>query len=300
MLLRALRESLPANASRALLHSRGTTPGGSKLFHSLNQRLDSRFPRSVATFHDLFVISGEYSTAEFRARFAAQAREAASRADLLIAVSQFTANQLVDLLGLERKRIRVVHHGVDLPPAEPPSDASRENLILHVGAVQKRKNLLRLVEAFEAMPAGWRLILAGSTSGFGAAEILQRIDRSRRREDIELPGYVTHEQLNRLYARARVFAFPSLDEGFGLPVLDAMAQGVPVLTSAGSALGEVAGDAAVLVEANRTEAIAAALRLLGDSSEQRQRYRMMGLKRVREFSWNKAVSATWAVYAELL
>ncbi len=298
-LRRSLRESLPSNASRAWLHSRGTLPGSAKLFHSLNQRLDSRFPKAIATFHDLFVISGEYSTEEFRARFAAQARAAAERADLLIAVSQFTASQLTDLLGVDPGRIRVIHHGVEVPTVAPPPDSSRENLILHVGAIQKRKNLARLVAAFEAMPAGWRLVLAGS-QGFGATEILERIARSPRRADIELPGYVTDAQLNDLYGRARVFAFPSLDEGFGMPVLDAMARGVPVLTSSGSALSEVAGDAAYLVEVDRTEAIVEGLRMFGDSEEQRQKFRVRGLRRTTEFSWTKAVEATWAVYAELL
>src|SRR5580698_7622834 len=107
-----------------------------------------RMPRSVATFHDLFVMSGEYSTPEFRARFTEQARDAAARADAIIAVSEFTRGQVIALLGVEASRVRVVHHGVrrlDFPAAP------RENVILNVGAIQTRKNIARLVEAFEAV-----------------------------------------------------------------------------------------------------------------------------------------------------
>src|SRR6185312_14985663 len=141
------------------------TPRGGALFHGLNQRLpDVRLRRSIATFHDLFVLTGEYSSAEFRARFAAQARDAARRADAIITVSAFTRDQVVGLLGVDAAKVSVVHHGIrnlELPRI------ARERVILNVGAIQKRKNIARLVEAFESVDAGWRLALAGS-DGYGA------------------------------------------------------------------------------------------------------------------------------------
>src|SRR5690606_20121495 len=122
-----------------------------------------------------------------------------------------------------------------------------ERIILHTGAIQKRKNLLRLVQAFEATQPGWKLILAGG-SGYGSEEILEYIHESARQEDIEVTGYVSHQQLNQLYQRAGIFAFPSLDQGFAIPILEAMRMGVPVITSTCAATAEVAGDAALLVD----------------------------------------------------
>ncbi len=295
----SLPEVLPGNARRAILRTGGIAPWRCGIFHALNQRVDFRFAPTVATFHDLFVISGEYSTPEFRARFTEQARDAAARADLMIAVSEFTAGQLSDLLGLHRGRIRVVRHGVRLPSSAPPDDSERENLILHVGAIQKRKNIGRLVEAFEGLPEGWRLALAGATDGYGATEILAGIERSPRRAAIDLLGYTTDTDLESLYRRARVVAFPSLDEGFGMPVLDAMARGVPVLTSNRSALPEIAGNAALLVDPLDSDEIAHGLLGLINSFALRRELRNRGLARAAEFSWERSVDSTWEVYREL-
>ncbi|MEP6963695.1 MAG: glycosyltransferase, partial [Acidobacteriota bacterium] len=160
--LRSWRDTLPHNAHRRLLRG---TPSGSDVFHALNQRVDSAGKRVVSTFHDLFVLTGDYSTPDFRERFTAQAHDAADRSDRIIAVSHFTASQIVALLHVEPSRIRVIPHGVDpvtIPPATTP-----ENIVLSVGAIQRRKNTTGLVKAFEQMPPGWKLILAGAADGFG-------------------------------------------------------------------------------------------------------------------------------------
>ncbi|MEP7351824.1 MAG: glycosyltransferase family 1 protein [Acidobacteriota bacterium] len=294
-LLRSFKEPIPGNASRRLL----TGVPRAELFHALNQRVVYRAKRTVSTFHDLFVMSGEYSTQDFRARFTQQAKDAAERSDLIIAVSQFTADQVESLLKVERSRIRVVHHGVHVPAVLP--QAPRENIILFVGAIQARKNIVRLVKAFERMGTHgeiWRLILAGATDGFGSAEALAAIAVSPKRSNIDVLGYVSSEQLEALYARASIFAFPSLDEGFGMPVLDAMARGVPVLTSSSSALPEVAGDAALRVDPTRMEGIAMALSLLANDQELREDLARRGHARAAEFSWDRAVASTWAAYQE--
>src|SRR5258706_256604 len=106
----------------------------------------------------------------------------------------------------------------------------RESLVLFVGVIQRRKNVARLVKAFECLPPGWRLALAGASQGFGAEAELSAVENSPRRHDIDVFGHLSAPQLANLYARARIFAFPSLDEGFGMPVLEAMALGVPVIT----------------------------------------------------------------------
>lgn len=288
---RSYREKIPENAVRRLLV--GTPPGD--LFHALNQRVDARARRTVCTFHDLFVMTGDYSSPEFRARFSAQAREAAERSDAIIAVSEFTARQVEELLQFPRAQIHVVPHGVEMAA----SASQRENLVLFVGAIQRRKNIARLVRAFERMPDGWRLALAGAPDGFGAQQEMEAVEKSSRRSAIDVLGYVSPSVLENLYQRARIFAFPSLDEGFGMPVLEAMAHGVPVVTSARSALPEVAGDAALLADPCEVDAIADALLRVAHDVDLREDLIRRGLDRARRFSWDAAVERTWNIYHEI-
>jgi glycosyltransferase involved in cell wall biosynthesis len=287
---------LPPNVRKRLILE-PFSPRGADLFHGLNQRLPHmRFRRTVATFHDLFVTSGEYSTPEFRARFIAQARDAAARADAIITVSEFTRGQVISLLGVEPSRVHAVHHGtrrLEFPAVE------RQKVILNVGAIQTRKNIARLVEAFETVDPSWRLVIAGS-AGYGSGEILARIAASAVRERISVTGYVSPAELGAWYAKASIFAFPSLDEGFGMPLLEAMAAGTPVVTSNRSALPEVAGDAALLVDPESTEELARALRDLTQDEELRSKLASLGRDRTRLFTWEKAVEQTWKVYRELL
>lgn len=295
--LKSLRDTLPPNASRRLL--RGVPRVD--LFHALNQRVDRRARRTVSTFHDLFVMTGDYSSPEFRARFTEQARQAAANSDAIIAVSRFTAAQIENLLGVEPSRIHVVHHGVHhgvhslLSPAAP-----RENLVLAVGVIQRRKNVARLVKAFERLPPGWRLALAGASQGFGAAAELSAVENSPRRHDIDVLGHLSAPQLAGLYARARIFAFPSLDEGFGLPVLEAMARGVPVVTSNCSAMPEVAGEAALLIDPRDTEELGATLARLAADEALREELIQRGRARASQFTWDSAVARTWAVYEKVM
>lgn len=284
---KSFADPLPGNARRRAL----IVPPSGRVFHALNQRVHFRGRRTVTTFHDLFVMTGDYSTPEFRARFTAQARDAAERSDLVIAVSEFTAQQVASLLNVGRARIRVVPHGTHMAK----SSLEREQIVLAVGAIQKRKNIARMVRAFEAMPAGWRLVIAGAANGFGAAEELQAIEASPRRADIDVRGFVSAEELERLYQRASVFFFCSLDEGFGMPLLDAMAHGVPVVTSSRSAMPEVVGDAALLADPTDVEHMSAMLvRASQDTS-----LGLVGWTRAKKFSWENAVEATWRVYDEL-
>lgn len=295
--LRSFSAPLPPNCRRRPMHE-PLVPRAA-LFHGLNQRLPrTRLKATVTTFHDLFVITGDYSEPEFRRRFEALARDAASRSDLIIAVSQFTAGQVEGLLGVPRERIRVVPHGVRMPES-PPGPSAREKLVLHVGAIQKRKNIERLVRAFEALAPDWRLALAGSF-GFGAAECLKAIERSPRRGSIDVLGYVDADALARLYARAAILAYPSCAEGFGIPLLEAMAWGVPAVTSTGSAPAEVAGGAALTIDPGDTDALSAALVRLAEDTDLRRGLAEMGRARAARFTWERAARETWAAYEALL
>jgi glycosyltransferase involved in cell wall biosynthesis len=295
--LQATSPALP-NTGKAILLPRLPT-FRAEIFHALNQRVDGRGTRRVvSTFHDLFVMTAEYSSESFRERFTRQAREAAQRSDLLITVSEFTAGQVSDLLNIPRSRIRVIPHGVALPANTP--NIAREQIVLFVGALQTRKNVIRLVEAFETLREPWRLVLAGAPSGYQAEQILNRINASPARERIEVTGYLSQQKLNEFFARASIFAFPSLDEGFGIPVLEAMAWGLPVITSNSSALAELGRDAALLIDPLSVQEIAGALSSLAVSKSLRETLAAAGKLRAEKFTWKKAIEKTYAVYSELL
>lgn len=270
-----------------------------KLFHALNQRVDRRPAKKViTTFHDLFVMTENYSSPEFRARFTKQARRAAQNSDLIITVSQFTADQVSALLGFDRSRIRVIAHGVIRP--SQALERPREKIVFFSGVLQTRKNIVRLIEAFETVPDGWTLVLAGATTGYGAEAILARIESSLCRDRIQVLGYVSPGELSTLYSRASIFAFPSLDEGFGIPVLEAMAHGVPVIASHRRSLVEVAGDAALFVDPHSTQELASALEQLISSPRLQMEYAQRGRARAELFTWDRAVRETYRAYRELI
>jgi len=171
--------------------------------------------------------------------------------------------------------------------------------VLCVGTLEPRKNLVRLVQAFRRLPADLgpvSLVLAGPwgwRAGPLRAALRGSASPGRR---VVATGAVDADALAALYAGARVFAYPSLYEGFGLPLLEAMAAGVPVLTSAGGACAEVTGEAALLVDPGSTEAIAAGLERLLRSDEERRRLVERGRARERAFTWERTAAATVAVY----
>lgn len=295
--LRKARRPSAANVRNRLLMPPFKT-FSADIYHALNQRVDRRPAKKiVSTFHDLFVMTGDYSSPEFRKRFTEQARNAANRSDIIIAVSEFTAKQVADLLCFERSRIRVVSHGVRFPVTIPAERRQKE--ILFVGALQARKNVQRLVAAMDELPSDWKLVLAGSPDGFQADRILQQIAASRRKKQIVVTGYLPAAELEQLFWRASIFAFPSLDEGFGIPVIEAMAHCLPVLTSDRSALAEVSGEAALHVNPEDTGSIASALKRLIEDEPLREALAARGRAHAVKFSWERAVHETWKVYAEL-
>ena len=295
--LRAHLQKLPPNVRiRRLSSQKGdrTAP----LFHGLNQRLpELRFARQIATFHDLFVLSGDYSTPEFRERFAAQAREAAAAADLIIAVSAFTASQIEHYLKVPADRIRIIHHGVLPRPIR--AEVPREKIILCVGALQKRKNQAALVRAFRAAPSDWSLVLAGA-EGYEAAAVLSEVADSPAHARIHVTGYVSDAEIARWYAKAGIFAFPSLDEGFGMPALEAMAAGIPVIAGNRGSLPEICGRAAMLVDPASDGDLAQAVNLLATDKDLRMKMIDAGKAHAANFRWDAAVEKTLGVYRELV
>ena len=281
------------------------------LFHGLNQRLPRcRFHRQVVTVHDVFPLSSRpYSSPAFQARFSAVIADAVRRADRIICVSAYTRDQLCRALALRPESCDVVHHGVEQHPP-PPSQAALARaralagdgpFFLSVGAVQRRKNTRAAVEAVSRLPAAHRarLVIAGS-AGHGAEEVFDLIQRRGVGDRIRMLGYADDQTLAALYAQATALLFPSLEEGFGFPVLEAMTRGLPVIASQTSSLPEVAGEAAVLVAPEDIEAMSqAALRMLEDPAWRKQ-WSARGQARAALFTWPRAARATLDVYRSLL
>ena len=303
---RSFGARLPSNARRRLMEDPwlGHSARKLRLFHGLNQRLPERIRApKVATFHDLFALTGEYSTPDFRDRFARLARETAVRADHIVAVSAHTARLVASLLDFPESRITVVHHGIEPLSVPPPERCERllgelgieGPFVLHMGALQVRKNVERVVKAFEAAGGETQLVLAGS-HGYGADRIVAGVERSAARKRIRLTGHVGNEVRAALYASARGLLFPSLEEGFGLPVVEAFSLGLPVIASNVSAMPEVAGNAALLVDPRSVDEIAGALeRVLGDD-RLCEGLRSQGAERAKAFTWQRCAAETWAVY----
>ena len=286
-------------------------PGRVDLFHGLNQRLPRyQFRRHVVTVHDVFALSSQdYSTPAFRARFSASITDAVARADRVICVSAYTRDQLCRLLGVRPESCVVVHHGVDQDPPPPSGEARRRArrlagegpFFLSVGAIQVRKNTLAAVEAISRLstPTPARLVVAGG-AGHGAKKVLDFIQGRGLNDRIRLLGYTDERTLDALYVEATALLFPSLEEGFGLPVLEAMVRGLPVIASNTSAPPEIAGDAAVLVDPTDIEGMAEAARRMVEDEPWRARWSALGRARASQFTWQRAAGATLDVYRSLL
>ena len=228
-------------------------------------------------------------------------RFSARAATHVLADSAATQNDLVRFYGVPKEKITVVYPGRDesLARVDPAPVRARYGLapdyLLHVGTLQPRKNLTPLMDATASLRARWpglQLVLAGQP-GWQAGPILAQ---ARAHSDsVRLLDYVPDDDLRGLYSGARAFVFPSLYEGFGFPVLEAMACGTPVVCSNTSSLPEVAGKAALLVDPKNTAALASAIGRLLEDASLRERLIAMGLDQVRRFSWERAAQETLAV-----
>jgi glycosyltransferase involved in cell wall biosynthesis len=268
--------------------------------------------RTILTVHDLaFLLYPECADAALRAYLERTVPYSARRADFIVADSENTRRDVISLLGIEPARVAVVPGGVD-PSFQPIDDparhaALRERLgldattpyILFVGMIEPRKNLLGLLDAFEILKARrtlpHKLVVVGR-KGWLWEETMARAESHPYREDIVFPGFIPDGELATLYSAAEAFAFPSHYEGFGLPVLEAMACGTPVVSSRASSLPEVVGDAGMQVDPNDAEALAAALELLAVNGELRADLRRRGLERAATFSWERAARSLLRVY----
>lgn len=215
----------------------------------------------------------------------------------IITPSQNTKRDLVRLYGIDPEKIKVINHGVDKSESvQATKDSSKFNM-LFIGRLEKRKNIIGIIRAFEEFMKGVKnsgkleinLILAGK-KGFGFEEVKKEVDCSPSKHKIILPGYVTEEEKRKLYEQADLFLFPSFYEGFGIPVLEAMSHGVPVICSNNSSLGEIAEGAALLVNPENTCEISSAISSLFDDSRVRKELACKGIGRVEKFHWEKCAN----------
>ncbi|MFO7974034.1 MAG: glycosyltransferase family 1 protein [Candidatus Hydrogenedentota bacterium] len=267
--------------------------------------------RAVVTVHD---VSYLVNPAWFRRRHAlyyrAMISRSARKAAVIIADSEITASDLQERLGIQRERIRVIPLGVDVMfRPSPADDVERvckqhglpDKFLLFVGTQEPRKNLPRLVEAFAqiAHEIPHSLVLAGR-SGWKCRALRRALARPELHERIITPGFIARENLPALLTAADGFVWPSLYEGFGLPPLEAMACGTPVLTSNTASLPEVVGDAALMVDPENSRDISAGIKRLVTDASLRDTLRQRGLKRVGAFTWQRTAELTADVYRQTL
>ncbi|HEX2428126.1 MAG TPA: glycosyltransferase family 1 protein [Gaiellaceae bacterium] len=236
---------------------------------------------TVLTVHDLAILRAPGAFPRWHRLYgSAGLRRVLRSADAVVAVSEFTRDEVVELAGVPADRVRVVPNGVD-PVFVPDGPRVDGDYVLAVGTLEPRKNLARAVEA--AQVAGVELRVVGAR-GWGGVDVDGWV------------GEVPDTELAALYRGARCVLYPSLYEGFGLPVLEAMACGVPVVTSRGTAMEEVAGEAAVLVDPLDVSAIAEGI---ATSAARRDELVRVGLERARAFDWKQSADDVVELWREL-
>jgi glycosyltransferase involved in cell wall biosynthesis len=269
----------------------------------------------VATIHDLapFRVAKKYDWARtFYGRVIA--RRLARRQDEIIAISDNTARDIAGFFGIPRARIEVIHNGVEhtrfFPGSREQAQAEitrqydlQTPFFLYVARLEHpAKNHVRLISAFNqfksATGSDWQLVFGGS-DWHGAETIRTAIRQSPFGPDIRLLGFVPNGDLPNLYRTADSFVYPSLFEGFGMPPIEAMACGCPVICSNRGSLGEVVGNAAALVDPDDVGSMANQLGSVANDRTLRDRLRIAGLAQARNFDWNRAAAETLSVYARV-
>jgi glycosyltransferase involved in cell wall biosynthesis len=294
-----------------LLAGRAARRAGAGLLHGVHYELPLRttgLPQ-VVTVHDLSLLSHpEWHEASKVRYFGWAMRRAVTAATRVLCVSATTAADLAERLDVPPERVDVTPLGTDLRPATPEQVADlRRRLRLHgpyllgLGTVEPRKDLPTLVRAFAALAGELphRLVLAG-LAGWGAGELEAAVAASGVADRVLVPGYVAEADKAALFTGADVFAYPSRYEGFGLPVLEAMACATPVVTTTGGSLPEVAGDAAALIDPGDDAALAAAIAKLATDPAARQDAAARGLAQAATFTWRRCAELTAAAYSRAI
>jgi glycosyltransferase involved in cell wall biosynthesis len=288
------------------------------LFHAPHYVLSPFTPcKAVVTIHDCIHLRfPQYLPNRLAHAYARSFLWVAThRSDRVMTVSEASKRDILEYFRIPPEKIDVIYNGIDerfgVPPAEEDVNRVRERyqldgpFVLYAGNIKPHKNLGRLIAAFDILRhtgpefEGVKLVIIGDEIAKYAA-LRHAVHRHKLHKHVRFFGFVPAQTLAILYRLADVFVFPSLYEGFGLPPLEAMASGTPVITSNVSSLPEVVGDAAVLIDPLQPEAIAEAMRRVLSDSALRDDLRARGLERVRHFSWARSVERVRAIYSEVL
>ncbi len=282
--------------------------GGLDVFHAVNYALPPlKSAKGILTIHDLgFLRNPDWFSPKIMRPFSRGIHRYAHRANRIIAVSQATKDDIVTMLDIPPEHVQVVQEAADkafVPvPHGPAARRVADTLgitgpyILFVGNVELRKNVIGLLNAFSRAKIPHLLVVAGP-HGWGSNKILDHVTRLNLSERVRFTGYIRDRAVfPSLYSAADAFIFPSWHEGFGLPVLEAMACGCPVITSNSSSLPEIGGDAAVYVAPEDTDGLAEKIEMLVGEEQTRAEMRERGFARARQFSWRRCAEETLACY----
>jgi glycosyltransferase involved in cell wall biosynthesis len=251
--------------------------------------LPSRSAAQVVTIHDLhFLTHPERTTAEIRRDYPGLVRRHARRADRVIVVSRFVAGEVERLLGISAERIAVCPNGAPEWATAPSTGSLRSGYLLFVGTIEPRKNVRALLDAYARLRSrradAPQLVMAGHVSP-DADDLLRLIQQRPLASHVDYRGYVAAADREALFKGAQALVLPSLDEGFGIPALEAMSAGVPVVVSNRGALPEVVGDAGLFIDPDDPESLAAALERITSDRDLRASLALRGLDRSRQFTW---------------
>lgn len=271
--------------------------------------------KTVVTVHDM-VYKAFPETVRARTKYMLNSglKSSMKRADMIVTDSEFSRSEILKYFPQHEKKIRVVPCGVDLDKFRPCSEPERipsvkksldieGEYFLYLGTIEPRKNLERLISAYHIFSQRIggdvpKLVLAGG-KGWLYDSIFQKVTDLGLSDKVLFTKYVPAEDMNPLMCGALAFVFPSIYEGFGMPPLEAMACGVPVLASDAASLPEVTGDCAVICDAYSEESIAEGLEKLWNDSELRSQLSIRGRERAADFSWDKSAEILYNVYKEL-
>ena len=266
--------------------------------------MPSRSAAQLVTIHDLhFMDHPERTSREIRRDYASLAQAHAQRADRVIVSSRYAAGEVERLLQVPGERIAVCPAGAPAWAAWGRSPAARDGYILFLGTLEPRKNIGGLLEAYARVvsrsPSAPRLVLAGGTVP-DSVQWLEKINAPPLAGRVEYLGYVSTDQRESVYKGARLLVLPSFEEGFGLPVLEAMAAGVPIVASNCGAIPEVLGDAGLVVDPEDTEALAAAIVRCVTEPGLAEAAARRGLERVRQFTWERTAGQVRQAYSDAI
>ena len=232
-------------------------------------------------------------------------KKACKKARKIVAISKSTKKDLIKVLKIKNEKIKVVYPGKNELPksfSKLPKNLKKRSYILSVGTIEPRKNLIGLFKAYALLPIEiqeqYPLVVVGA-EGWNTGDIFESFEHLKLQGKVKFLGFVSDEKLATLYNYASLFVYPSLYEGFGFPVLEALSFGLPVITSKSSSLPEVTGHAAFLIDPNKPESISSAIQKVLEHKEEGDRLRKAAVIQAEKFSWENSAKETLKVFKEV-